>query len=49
LGLLFSIILAPATSVSFQQERLPTGHQVNVSCAAKGIFPRPEIRLTWGS
>ena len=39
---------APATKVTFQQEQLPTGHQVNVSCSAKNIFPQPRIKLTWG-
>lgn len=41
------IVFSPATSVTFQQERI-TGHQVNVSCAAKNIYPQPQIRLTWG-
>jgi len=42
------IVYSPATSVTFQQERLPTGHQVNVSCSAKNIYPQPRIKLTWG-
>ena len=41
-------LTAPATKVTFQQEQLPTGHQVNVSCSAKNIFPQPRIKLTWG-
>ena len=45
--ILFSLT-APATKVTFQQEQLPTGHQVNVSCSAKNIFPQPRIKLTWG-
>jgi len=42
------IVYSPATSVKFEQERLPTGHQVNVSCSAKNIYPQPRIKLTWG-
>jgi len=41
-------VYSPATKVTFQQEQLPTGHQVNVSCSAKNIFPQPRIKLTWG-
>merc|ERR1711997_783045 len=33
---------------TFQQERLPTGQQVNVSCSAKNIYPQPQIKLTKG-
>ena len=39
---------APASSITFQQERLPTGQQVNVSCSAKNIYPQPQIKLTKG-
>ena len=45
---LYFSLTAPATKVTFQQEQLPTGHQVNVSCSAKNIFPQPRIKLTWG-
>ena len=41
-------ITAPASSITFQQERLPTGQQVNVSCSAKNIYPQPQIKLTKG-
>jgi len=42
------IVYSPASSITFQQERLPTGQQVNVSCSAKNIYPQPQIKLTKG-
>ena len=41
-------LTAPASSITFQQERSPTGQQVNVSCSAKNIYPQPQIKLTKG-
>ena len=45
---IFFLFPAPASSITFQQERLPTGQQVNVSCSAKNIYPQPQIKLTKG-
>ena len=41
--------IAPAKEVIFRQDPLPNGDQVNVSCAATGIFPQPQIKLLRGS
>jgi len=41
-------VYSPASSITFQQERSPTGQQVNVSCSAKNIYPQPQIKLTKG-
>ncbi|CAB4065292.1 unnamed protein product [Lepeophtheirus salmonis] len=43
------IIYSPASSVIFEQDRSQNGHQVNITCHANGIFPQPQIKLTWGS
>eukprot|EP00096_Caligus_rogercresseyi_P012667 TRINITY_DN5385_c0_g1_i1.p1 TRINITY_DN5385_c0_g1~~TRINITY_DN5385_c0_g1_i1.p1 ORF type:complete len:276 (+),score=48.18 TRINITY_DN5385_c0_g1_i1:295-1122(+) len=43
------IIYSPASSVIFEQDRSRNGNQVNITCHATGIFPQPQIKLTWGS
>ena len=45
----FIVTVAPAKEVIFRQDPLPNGDQVNVSCAATGIFPQPQIKLLRGS
>merc|ERR1711981_1085377 len=42
-------IYTPPKEVTFRQDRLPNGDQVNISCAATGIFPQPQIKLLRGS
>lgn len=42
-------IYTPAKKVTFRQDPLPNGDQVNISCAATGIFPQPQIKLLRGS
>jgi len=42
-------LITPAKEVIFRQDPLPNGDQVNVSCAATGIFPQPQIKLLRGS
>lgn len=41
-------IYAPASSISFQQDRFRSGKEVNISCSVEGIYPLPQIKLTWG-
>lgn len=43
------ILVTPAKKVIFRQDPLPNGDQVNISCAATGIFPQPQIKLLRGS
>ena len=42
------VVYAPATSSSFRQQRVG-GSKVNISCEFSGLFPVPDIKLTWGS
>ena len=41
----FLISIARPKEVTFHQVPLPNGDQVNISCAATGIFPQPQIKL----
>ena len=43
------LVYAPATASSFKQQRIDGGSRVNVSCEFSGIYPVPNIKLTWGS
>ena len=43
------VVYAPATGSSFRQQRIENGARVNVSCEFSGIYPVPNIKLTWGS
>ena len=42
------VVYAPATSSSFRQQRI-AGHKVNITCEFSGLYPVPNIKLTWGS
>ena len=41
------LVYSPVTESSFKSRRLPNS-QVNVSCSFSGVFPLPNVKLTWG-
>ena len=41
------LVYSPVTESSFKSRRLPNS-QVNVSCTFSGVFPLPNVKLTWG-
>ena len=47
LGTYYYQIYSPVTESSFKSRRLPNS-QVNVSCTFSGVFPLPNVKLTWG-
>ena len=42
------IVYSPITPVHFKQARVD-GSKVNVSCEFNGVFPLPNVKLTWGT
>ena len=46
-GTYYHQIYSPVTESSFKSRRLPNS-QVNVSCTFSGVFPLPNVKLTWG-
>ena len=41
------LVYSPVTESSFKSRRLPNS-KVNVSCTFSGVFPLPNVKLTWG-
>ena len=40
-------ISAPATDVRLQYSK-PDSRTINLTCKANGVFPKPEVTLSWG-
>ena len=44
----FIYVLAPAQDISLVYTK-PNSDLINLTCNANGVFPEPEIKLSWGA
>ena len=42
------MVYSPAVSTEFRQKKVE-GKRVNISCSFEGLYPAPEVKLTWGT
>ena len=45
------MVYSPATATEFRQKKVVVDNKksVNISCSFEGLYPAPEVKLTWGS
>ena len=48
------LVYSPAVATEFRQKKVKSAENtksksVNISCAFEGLYPAPEVKLTWGS
>ena len=44
---LFFLISAPPRNIEIYYTH-PDSKTVNLTCSAKGVYPKPELKLSWG-